>query len=377
MQTAKFRTRQEIRRAQNPKGNHYIIGLDAGYSSMKCCHESGYFCFPSYVRRLDQELMFPSGEDILYRDLKTGELYIMGYSAQNMAGSLETNDTDGELYSRKRYGNRNFQILCNAAIAMALEYKTDNREILIQTGLPSAYETADTPEIKKALSKPARFELRIGDGKWKEYGLEIKKDNIFVMAQPAGSLYSVLIQNDGKYTKDARSLLFSNVLVMDIGFGTFDFYGIKNRAIVCRDSIDEIGMKQVLSETSAQILKQTGEDIRLQALQKKLTAGTIICLNEDTMQEEEKPIAPFLEEANDKVFQTAINKAKSITSSFRDYQYLIVTGGTGAAWMEKIQKYLSGMKSLVILPGNLNNDKIPMIYSNVRGYYMYRYMVSK
>ena len=47
MKTSKFRTRQEfIKRFTHPKSKReYVIGLDAGYSSMKCFYENGYFCF--------------------------------------------------------------------------------------------------------------------------------------------------------------------------------------------------------------------------------------------------------------------------------------------------------------------------------------------
>ena len=49
------------------------------------------------------------------------------------------------------------------------------------------------------------------------------------MPQPSGSLYSALIRQDGTYMPDAKRILFSNILVMDIGFGTFDYFGIKSR----------------------------------------------------------------------------------------------------------------------------------------------------
>ena len=64
-----------------------------------------------------------------------------------------------------------------------------------------------------------------------------------------------------------------------------------------------------------------------------------------------------------------MEKAKAVTNAFRDYRYLIVSGGTGEAWFEKVKEYLSGMKTLTILPGNAN-DALPFLYSNVRGYYM-------
>lgn len=378
MDTKEFRTRQEIiRTTTHPKAKKYIIGLDAGYSSMKVYHENGYFCFPSYARKIDGDMLSVTSEkDILYRDLDTNELYMLGQSAQDMISSDETNDTDGELYSRKRYGNKAFKILCNASIAIAILDKQDNREVVIQTGLPSSYETADRPAIIKALSKQGNFEIKLGNRPWRKFSLAVKPENIFVMPQPAGSLYSVLIKDDGKYIANAKDYLFGNVLVMDIGFGTFDFYGIKSRTITCKESIDEIGMRQVFKTTSKKIMEEMNEEIRIQALQKNLTAGKVTCLNEEEMKTEDRPLEPLLSAASDEVFKDAIERAKSITSAFRDYNYLIVSGGTGDAWYEKIEKYLSGMHTLHVMKGNVN-DHLPMIYSNVRGYYMFQYTLNK
>ena len=151
MNTKKFKTRQEFNQKINPKGKHYIIGLDAGYSSMKVYHENGYFCFPSFVKKISEEkLTISSEEDILYRDIETGDLYMIGTTAQKMVSSTDTNDTESELFSRKRYTQKSFQILCNVAIAIATQFKKDNREIVIQTGLPTAYVEGDSIALKRS-----------------------------------------------------------------------------------------------------------------------------------------------------------------------------------------------------------------------------------
>lgn len=377
MDTKKFRTRQEIRFAQNPKGKDFVIGIDIGYSATKVFHENGYFVFPSYAKRLDNGMLgIVNQRDILYRDDDTGDIYMVGYNAQEMMESTDTNDTDGELFSRKRYNDKRFKIICNVAVALAIGKKSDGRKIVVQTGLPSSYVAGDTPAIKKALAKHARFSVKVGGGEWKSYEPIISEDDIYIMSQPSGALYSVLIKNDGVYVNDAKQILSSNVLVMDIGFGTFDFYGIKNRTIACKESIDEIGMREVLEHTSKKIMSEMNEDIRVAALQKNLESGTVICINEDDMKSEEKPIAHLLEMASKEVMKDAMERAKSVADSFRGYNYIIIDGGTGEAWYEDIKAWLSGMKTLKVMPSNFN-DHLPMIYSNARGYYMYRYTLNK
>ena len=68
MKTNKFRTRQEfIKRFTHPKSKReYVIGLDAGYSSMKCFYENGYFCFPSYAKRINESDLILTGEKDIF-----------------------------------------------------------------------------------------------------------------------------------------------------------------------------------------------------------------------------------------------------------------------------------------------------------------------
>lgn len=376
MNIKKIRTRQEFNTATNPKGKDYIIGLDIGYSATKVFHETGYFCFPSYAKKLNNGMLNITNEkDILYMEEGSDDIYMVGYTAQEMMDTINTNDSDSELYSRKRYKDKRFGIICNTAIAMAMLNKKDNREIVIQTGLPSSYTDEDTPEIKKTLSREVKFRIKIGSAEWRSFHIKIDINNIHVIPQPMGSLYSTIIKSDGKYTEDASSILNDNVIVLDAGFGTFDFYGIVNREIRCKESTDELGMKQLLVKTGKKIFEETGVDIRIAAMQKYLTRGYFDYMNEDDMVSEDKPIAPYIDIANKEVFEEAKEKIKSVTNSFRGYRYVIVAGGTGEAWFEDIKNWLGKMNTLKIMASN-KNDNLPFVYSNVRGYYLYRYALN-
>lgn len=388
METKNFRTRQEFIDQSSPKGKSYIVALDAGYSSMKVFTENKHFCFPSYVKEINDDMLdVSSASDIKYQDGETKQVYMLGYSAQDMIESTSTSDTDGDLYGRKRYNNRNFQILCNAALGIALLEKQvdDEREIVIQTGLPTAYVEADKKPLVKSLCKPARFALKIGLNNWVEFNFVnepsaepkaneyvLKESNVLVMPQPAGSLYSVMIDKNGDYVANAKDYMFKNVLVLDIGFGTFDFYGSKNRSIVCKESLPEFGMREVLECTRRKIFDEMNEDIRIQAMQKNLEKGVVVCFDEEEMKSDERPIAEIVDSARREVFAKAFEKAKATTGAFRDYDMIIIAGGTGEAWFDLVQEYFSGMKSLKVIPSNANDD-LPFLYSNVRGYYMFCY----
>ena len=381
--TKAYRTRHEFHKPATklPLAEDFIIGLDAGYSGMKVWYENGYFCFPSYARKITgiETLNLFDDKDILYRDGDTGEVYMIGYTAQEMAAPGDTNDTNAESSGRKRYWNTKFQILCKAAIGICLlsRAKDDERPVFLETGLPASYVKGDSQSMINALSKKMNFSLKIGKQPWADIKTIINKEKIHIMPQPAGALYSSLISSNGKYANNAKQTLYGKVLVGDFGSGTADFYGFRNRQISCCESLTNIGGGEIIKRVCDMILSEYGEDIREQALQHNLETGYITCFNEETMQQEDKPINDFVKKASDEVFAEAMERSKSATNSFRDYEKLIIAGGTGEAWMPKIREYLSGMKSLEIIPANITDVSIPLFYSVARGYYLYRYTLTR
>lgn len=378
--TKTVRTKQEIIAKRNlslPK--KWVLGIDAGFSSLKGFAPNKYFCFPSFAHKLDTELQFPNERDIFYRD-ESGT-YLVGASAQNQIGSDDTNETETELYARNRYSNKKFKIVIATGMAIGISEnvyskKNDEQEIVIQTGLPTAYIAKDKKSIIKAFSDHYVFELKIGMGNWKKYDIQVKPENVFVMPQPAGTLYSVVVDENGHNLPDAKDFFSKNILIADVGFGTFDPYGLINRKLVLKESLSNIGMRRILSETSALIRDLYGEDIRVPAMQRYLEKGYINVLDEETMRTESVNLAPLLEKASDIVFQEAVSSLKNMTNFMRDYDILIPTGGTCSLWMDKFMEYFKGMKPLSVIPGN-RNDKLPLLYSNVRGYYMFCFMNSK
>lgn len=385
MDTKKIRTKQETRNFANPKGKKQILAIDIGYSAVKVYSENGSLAFPSYVKKHEGEFVVPDDADILYRENESSDVYVIGYNAQKMATPIDATDSESELYGRKRYFSSSFKAIYRAALAQGIRKKEDSREIFIQTGLPSAYVKGDTPNIQKVMSGIHSFDLKIGKEPWQHYSYTIKEENVAVIPQPMGTFYSVITQNDGNFSNgksDAsipgfKEIFYKNVLVMDVGFGTFDFYAIKNRTAETDKKVskNDVGMKAVLSEVSKEIMERYGQDIPVSSLQNYLETGTIEVFDEEAMTSDYKSIKDIVEKANDIVFERAFEQAKAATSSFAGYDYIIITGGTGEAWFEKFAEKLKGLKTVKLIPGNII-DHNSMIYSNVRGYYMLAYQKS-
>ena len=75
------------------------------------------FCFPSYVKQIESNLMSVDEEDIYYRDEEG--LYMIGTKAQDLVRADDTNDT-GSTFDRNRYFTKEFIILARTAVAIGL-----------------------------------------------------------------------------------------------------------------------------------------------------------------------------------------------------------------------------------------------------------------
>ena len=107
MNTSIYRTRTEwvpkVYEKIKRNDDYWVIGLDSGYGGMKGFSPNKYFCFPSYARLLEQDksmMTMYDRQDVIYEDLDTGEIYLLGRNAQNSISRNDIIDTDNELFNR-------------------------------------------------------------------------------------------------------------------------------------------------------------------------------------------------------------------------------------------------------------------------------------
>lgn len=358
-------------------GKHWGIALDIGYSAVKGMSPNHVFCFPSFARVFNGQMLNVgegSPDDIQYRD-ENGVIWNVGATAQNSLSSADTNDSVQSLYGRNRYFAPMFLVIARVGLALGLLHNDfgnpGDKSIFLQTGLPPAFLKSDAADLKEVLSGHHEFSVRIGNGAWKNFSFDLSEDNIKVMPQPMGSFFSAAFSNEGTQLPSAKKLFSSNLLIFDAGFGTVDIYSIRNRQIESSQSFDDCGMKAVLSETSEAIAKKFGVEVPVHAMQKSLREGFIQTRNRRTKTSTKERFDDLLEAASAKVCKNAIERVDSSYDSLFDYDYLLVTGGTGAAWQDIITEEYAGLTTLKVITGN-QNDTLSHIFSNVRGYYLYQ-----
>lgn len=376
MQTKNFRTKTEFIPRNNGKVNGvWEIALDIGYSAVKIFSPNMIASFPSYARR-DNNITFastPPEDAILYKDGETGEQWIVGAVAQNTI-QRDATDSIAALYGRERYFNPLFKVIARTGLAIAMQPNEfgdrGDDKIVVQTGLPERYK-ADEDILIESLSGRHKFELKIGSGPWRSYDFAIRNSEIYVMSQPKGTLLSICISKNGAFIPDAEKYLRSSILVFDPGFGTFDLFSIVKGVVGHGETFNDLGMKRVLQETCDDIKKEYGVDIEVPAMQAYLETGQIKFFDRKSNTSGVYHFERILENANRRVCEEAINRTLSVFNIV-DYDYLVVTGGTGAAWLDIIKEKFKNMSTIKIINGN-QNDNLPFIYSNVRGYYVNRY----
>lgn len=318
--------------------------------------------------------MSVDNDDIYYRD--NDGMYLIGTKAQDLVRADDTNDTNSS-FDRNRYFTKEFVILARTAVAIGLmtnEERGNQAQLrpFVQTGLPAAYLKADAPKIKAAFSQPGSYDIKIGMGKWMHFENTLKSDDISVMSQPAGTLNSILFDDNGEPRKESRGIMERNIIIADIGFGTFDPYGVINREKVLEESINNLGMKKVLEVASNYIYKDYNMDIKIPQMRKFMKTGSFKVVDITNMTSKSVDIAPYIEKACHEVATEAARKLYEMAGYFQDYDILVVTGGTGAAWFDYFKSALAGMEDLKIIPGNDGNE-LPVYYANARGYYMSAY----
>ena len=388
IRTKDYKTQTHFEERKNVCTNGvWNIALDAGYSAVKVMSPNIVASFPSIACKIDNKGFIGKlpKDCIRLKNHDTGELWLVGQAAQDMISDENTSISSKLMYTRNRFEDPMFKILIDAGLGIAcMQNKYGNsigKEIFVQTGLPLEYlddgtldTTMDIDSDKERLTDiiagKHNFSIWIGEEPERKYSIYINRKNIFTIDQPRGTLFSVAIDNEGNVLPGAETLFSRKGIVFDAGFGTLDIFSLKNNKIDSGQTWADLGMRAVMEETANLIREAYGIRISVPALQKYLESGNIryhkgrIAKN--------VAFADMLEKASRKVCKQAIDRLFQ-TYTLYEYDYLIVTGGTGDAWKSYIKEELSGMETLEIMNGD-KNDTLPMFFANVRGFYLYRLM---
>lgn len=379
-----YRTKTTFREMDNKalSAKYWPIGLDIGYSGVKTFSGNQASCFPSYAVQNAAETRInigSGGEDersIRYYDDENGE-WEVGALAQNMISTSDTSAGSLAIYGRSRYYSPMFKVIMRVGLAAGLRKNRfgnpEGKQNKVITGLPPKYIKSDSADLKSAMSGTHKFSVKFGNKSWEEYNFTLSEDDIGIIDQPEGTLFSIATNPEMRLFPDAKKYFSSRVLVLDPGFGTFDLFPMIQRNINRDDcqTFPELGMKQVLKQTADEIYNKYNFEVSVPAMQKFLETGTVI--KREGRKLSKVGFDDILEKNSLDVCNRAVERVMEIYNPPMEFDYMAITGGTGAAWSSYIRnsEYFKDCDTVKIISGNQGDPTLPYIFSNVRGYYIY------
>lgn len=384
MDTREYKIRTLFREAQNVprQDGKWLVGIDIGYSSVKVQSQNALACFPSFALESMGATQISFGNDmpednlaILYRD-ENGIQWTVGALAQDSLSATDTTAGSLAAYGRQRYYSPMFLVLFRVGIAAGMRTNAygdpTGKEPLIQTGLPPKYLN-DAADFTDVMCGHHHFWVKFGTQGWQEFDITITPQMIMpIIAQPLGTLVSIATTRDMRPSPDAEKLLKGKVLIVDGGFGTLDFFpmlrGVVQNANCETD--ENLGMKRVLLETVNELQVKYGFECSVPAIQQYLETGKIPAKYGKAYRN--TPFDDILEKHSREICYMAIDKMQQIYPLY-DYQYLVITGGTCAAWSNFIREHelIKNSDTTKVVSGNDGDPSLPYIFANVRGYYIY------
>lgn len=378
--TNAFKTRTIFEKKKNPSlRSVWPIAIDMGYSAVKVFSPNAYGCFPYFaIKKSGDSRTFGNlGSDYIEYEDEFGNAWIVGVHAQDM---LRDNDTTGNasgIGSPDRVTGAMFKVLLRVGLALgcrANEYGNPaGKKIVVQTGLPPLHISEFAAATKEAFVGEHHFKMRRGGEKMMEYKFNIKNDDVYVIEQPLGSLIGAVTDIHGHTTIEGSQLINSNILVADPGYGTADTFNITNHTSNANETWTNFGMYRILKDTCDDIKKQYSKVVTVPALQKSLKTGEIKLINRATKGTEYRAFGDILEKNSHKVCEEFLAAIDENYDNLFEHDYIIVTGGLGAAWYDQIKEHYANNTTLKVIQSNMNDDSLEAIFSNVRGYYMYVY----
>lgn len=372
-----FRTQTEFITCNNvvKTVEKWPVALDIGYSAVKGMTPCSRFRFPSFARQVEGDQEFIKGlrtnNYLMYKNAD-GEMWKVGEAAYQSLSANDTQDDSSTLYAKDRYFAPMFKVIVETALAFACmkEGQQVKLPIVVQTGLPPKYIREDSKYLKAVFSGKHHFWIKQGNAEdWQEFNINISDDNIFIMSQPSGSLMGVALDNDAKPVQGYEKYFETNTLVFDAGFGTLDIFEIVSNTPGKSSTFDDCGMKAVFEDTIQKVEKDAQRRVPIHVFQNVLKDGFIKVTDRATLMAKKMSFEKILDKSSATICRNAMRKVSS-QYDLTQYNYLIVTGGTGEVWGGLIKDMLKGIETMTVVFGNVNDSDLSQVYSNVRGYYL-------
>ena len=365
-----------------------LVAVDIGYSTVKYFSGFSRGAFPSYAYKVPQfnskDGIRAMGGQSVYQiyDYLTDSLWVFGDDAFDYVTNSDISSVEETIYSRERY-DEDYRILTCAGIALATMSGcklTKKNSVYLHTGLPHRYLKEDSCKVLDSLIGEYNFKFSKNGKDWIDFNFTLDENNIKITSQPSGTFRSILVNDDMKPMSYTSQVYSGSTLIIDPGFLTLDCFTYTKGKMVGEGITDKkYGMKAVFDNAIQQANKYCAEnnlvpisELSAVEFQKQTLSKGFFYARDPKGIPQKIDLYPFLAESVEKLGKDAIKKiAKTLPMKFIDYDFVILTGGTGHVWYDIFENYISVYApDTKLFKGNYADHYESSIYANVRGYYI-------
>ncbi|MGN0144486.1 MAG: hypothetical protein ACI398_05845 [Clostridium sp.] len=351
------------------------IAVDPGFDTIKVVANGKFFKFPFNTEKTDEKKisnMSVADDFILYRN-KDNETWRIGqYARELIFEKKDSSDIEEKMknfYSEKRFVSDEFTIGLRTAIAMAIDklnlYESlSNITIYIMVALPHSVRDNYSTQVKSVLSGNHDYYVRIGKEYEEEYSFFIEENNIFTVSQTVASILGETSDDEGNIDEDKFYYLSDGpTLVIDGGFYTIGEVAVDRGGSIDEEktfSDTEHAMKNINMEIAKELESQR-PDIKYYVIEYLMSKndGKIKYLKDGKAEVIELNV--LKKEKIKEMSQRFIESLNKKYNNLLDFNYVLVTGGTGARYYEHLVEYYVGKgivdEDRLILTNNILNGK--------------------
>ena len=351
------------------------IAVDPGFDTIKVIANGKFFKFPFNTEKTDEKKisnMTVADDFILYRN-KDNETWRIGqYARELIFEKKDSSDIEEKMksfYSEKRFVSDEFTIGLRTAIAMAISElglynEINNINIFIMVALPHSVRDNYSTQVKSILSGNHDYFVKIGKELEEEYTYIIEEDNIFTVSQTVASILGETSDDDGNIDEDKFYYLSDGpTLVIDGGFYTIGEVAVDRGGSINEEktfSDTEHAMKNINMEIARELENQR-PDIKYYVIEYLMNKndGKVKYLNDG-----KADIIDLNILKKDKIKEMSYRFIETLNKKYNnllDFNYVLVTGGTGACYYDYLKEYYVGKgiveEDRLILTNNILNGK--------------------
>ena len=365
-----------------------LIAIDPGFDSMKVIANGVHFKFPFSAVETDERKMSDYGGRkgfILYKD-RSGATWRVGQYARTLMyeNKSEQEDPSAKLYTEERFISPEAAVGISSAIAKAIDltgfYDAQAElDIRLIVALPHAVRSKYAPTVAGLVSGEQRFYMTFDNGEEKEYRFNIEEANVMTVSQTIAAILGETSDDNG-YIDESKYHYLANgpTLVVDGGYYTMGLVPVSRGGSVDDDHAESntnYAMKNVNLGVAKEIAA-TRPDIKHYSVEYLLSQGETEIRYMDKAQN--KVVNIDLSAIREKKLQTVCNNfiryMNKKYSDLVDFRYVLVTGGTGAAFFNQLLAYYKGTGvmdegHMLLTHPTLAGKELPIEFSVVTGAY--------